>query len=101
VHVVTRPLSDYLRYEFEWGYTFNVKAGEEIKILDLTDRENLGLPNEDFWMFDERSVVSMMYRPDGSQIGRELLDNPDIETYIRYKDIALEHSVPFEEYWVS
>jgi hypothetical protein len=101
VHVVTRPLSDYLRYEFEWAYAFNVEAGEEIKILDLTDRENPGLPAEDFWMFDERHVVSMMYRPDGSQIGRELLDDPDIESYVHYKEIALGNSVPFEEYWTS
>jgi hypothetical protein len=101
VHVVRQPLTDYLRYEFEWAYAFNVKAGEEIKILDVTERDNLGLPDEDFWMFDEHRVVRMLYRPDGSQIGRELLDDPDIETYLRYRDIALERSVPFEEYRVS
>ncbi|MBN1171070.1 MAG: hypothetical protein JXA67_02750 [Micromonosporaceae bacterium] len=101
VHVVTRPLSDYLRYEFEWAYAFNVKAGEDIRILDLTDRQNPGLPDEDFWMFDESSIVRMMYRPDGTQIGRELLTNPDIDLYIRYRDIALAHAVSFEEYWAG
>jgi hypothetical protein len=101
VHVVTRPLSDYLRFEFEWGYTYNAKAGEEIKILDLTDRENPGLPDQDFWMFDERAVVHMMYRVDGSQIGRELIDDPDLKQYVRYKNVALSHSVPFEEYWTG
>ncbi len=29
------PLSDYLRYECEWGYTYNVTAGEDVRILDL------------------------------------------------------------------
>ena len=101
VHVVTRPLSDYLRYEFTWAYAFNVKAGEEIRILDLTGKDNPGLPSEDFWMFDERRVVRMMYRPDGSQIGRELLDIPDIEQYVKYRNVALAMSVPFEEYWAE
>ena len=99
VHIVTRPLSDYLRYEFEWAYAFNVRAGEDIRILDLTDREDPGVPDEDFWMFDEEKVVRMMYRPDGSQIGRELLDAPEIERYIAYRDAALADAVPFEEYW--
>jgi hypothetical protein len=101
VHVVTRPLSDYIRYEFEWAYAYNVKAGEEIRILDLTGKEDPGLPDEDFWMFDEQRIVRMMYRADGSQIGRELLDNPNIEQYIRYREIALAQSIPFEEYWIS
>ena len=100
VHVVTRPLSDYLRYEFAWAYAFNVRAGEDIRILDLTGQDNPGLPDEDFWMFDERHLVRMMYRADGSQIGRELVDNPDIERYVRYRDIALDLAVPFEEYQV-
>jgi hypothetical protein len=101
VHVVTRPLTEYLRYEFEWAYAFNARAGEEIKIFDLTERDNPGLPDEDFWMFDEQRVVSMLYRPDGSQIGRELLDQPDIAKYTRYRDIAIAQSIPFEEYLVS
>ena len=101
VHVITRPLSAYLRYEFEWAYAFNVRVGEDIRILDLTDREVSGLPNEDFWMFDESRIVRMMYRPDGTQIGRELLDDPDIATYLRYRDIALADAVSFEEYWTG
>ncbi|MBT8227474.1 MAG: hypothetical protein KJO75_18530 [Dactylosporangium sp.] len=101
VHIVTKPLSSYLRYEFDWAYVFNVRAGEDIRILDLTGRENPGLPNEDFWIFDECRVVRMMYRPDGTQIGRELLDNPNTEMYLRYRDLALAEAVGFEEYWTG
>jgi hypothetical protein len=52
-------------------------------------------------MFDEERIVRMMYRPDGSQIGRELLDSPNVGQFIHYRDIALAQSVPFEEYVVS
>ncbi|MFD5462080.1 DUF6879 family protein [Kitasatospora sp. NPDC127059] len=97
VHVLTRPLSDYLRYEFA-AYAYNVKAGEDIRILDLTGRDNPGLPDQDFWMFDDIKVVDMRYRPDGSQIGRELLDDPDLGQYRRWRDLAVSLSVPFAEY---
>jgi hypothetical protein len=45
VHIVTRPLSDYLRFEFEYYYRHHVAVGEDIRILDLTDRDNPGLPD--------------------------------------------------------
>ncbi|MFG2003482.1 DUF6879 family protein [Spirillospora sp. NPDC048911] len=98
VHVVRRPLTDYLRFEFEY-YRPHCKAGEDIRILDLTDRPDPGLPDHDFWMLDEKQVVKMLYRPDGTQIGRELIDNPDIEQYKRYRDLALDGAIPFPEYW--
>ncbi|MEV0615030.1 DUF6879 family protein [Nonomuraea sp. NPDC050404] len=98
VHVVTCPLSEYLRYEFEWWYRFNAAAGEDIRILDLTDKANPGVPDYDFWLFDDLHIVRMMYRPDGTQIGRELLENVDPGDYIRYRDIAVSSSVPFVEY---
>src|SRR4051794_21899262 len=37
VHVVRSPLSDYLRYECEWGYVFNTALGEDVRILDLSE----------------------------------------------------------------
>ncbi|MFJ6213546.1 DUF6879 family protein [Streptomyces sp. NPDC092296] len=97
VHVVTRPLSDYLRFEFEYYYRHHVKVGEDISILDLTDRENPGLPDQDFWMFDESKVVLMNYREDGTQIDRELYEG-DPEPYRQWKQIAIAESVPFLEY---
>jgi hypothetical protein len=37
VRLVTRPLSFYAKWEFVWGFAWNVKAGEDIRILDVTD----------------------------------------------------------------
>jgi Family of unknown function (DUF6879) len=99
VHVVKRPLSNYLRYEFEWGYAFNVQEGEDVRVLDITDKGTQSLPDHDFWFFDETTVVKMLYRPDGTQIGRELVENPDLDEYKEYRDIALDGAIPFREYW--
>ncbi|MGW0555626.1 DUF6879 family protein [Streptomyces sp. NPDC002926] len=69
--LVHKPLTDYSRYLFEWAIPGNVEAGEDYRIVDVTERD-FGLPNQDFWMFDETTVVHLNYRPDGSQINREL-----------------------------
>jgi hypothetical protein len=97
VHVITRPLSDYLRFEFA-AYPYNVRAGEEVRILDLTERPNPGLPNQDFWMFDESKIVRMDYAEDGTQLGRELLDDVDPAPYVEWKRIAMDHAEPFTDY---
>lgn len=96
VHIVTRPLSDYLRYEFMY-YRPHAWAGEDIRIMDVTDRPNPLAGVEDFWMFDKSEVVLMRYEPDGTQIGREVYEG-DTSPYIEYQRIALSESVPFEEY---
>ncbi len=99
--IVRRPLSDYIRYQFEWGFVYNVRAGEDIRVLDLTDQTGPQLPDHDFWLFDDATVVKLLYRPDGTQIRRELVQQPDLVAYRRYRDIAWELGVPFSEYWAG
>jgi hypothetical protein len=101
VHVVRRPLTEYLRFEFDRYYRHHVRAGEDIHILDLTDKPDPGLPDHDFWLFDEQQVVKMLYRPDGTQIARELVEQPDIEMYIKWRDTACADAVPVLEYWAG
>lgn len=96
VHIVTQPLSDYLRFEFE-HYRHNVEAGEAVRILDVTNRTNPLEGVQDFWMFDRSQVVLMHYEEDGTQIGREVYEG-DMEPFRQYQGIAVSESVPFEEY---
>lgn len=96
VHIVTRPLSEYLRYEFMY-YLPHAWAGEDIRIMDVTDRPNPLSEVQDFWMFDRAQVVLMHYEADGTQISREIYEG-DVEPYVEYQRIALAESVPFEEY---
>ncbi|GAA3867953.1 hypothetical protein GCM10023084_21250 [Streptomyces lacrimifluminis] len=98
VRIVRRPLTDYQRYQFAWGIPGNIQAGEDIRILDVTD-DDYGLPlsGTDWWMFDDTQVVRLNFRPDGTQINRELFTG-DIAPYMEWKRIALAYSVPFFEY---
>ncbi|MEV6818350.1 DUF6879 family protein [Nocardiopsis dassonvillei] len=100
VHVVQSPLTDYLRYEMEWGYVFNTRAGEEVFILDTTEQVRPeGLVDEDFWFFDETDVVRMHYGDDGEFLHPELLDDADLAHYRAQRDLAMAKAVPFNEYW--
>ncbi|MGH3765993.1 MAG: DUF6879 family protein [Pseudonocardiaceae bacterium] len=100
VHVIRRPLTDYLRYEFA-VYRRTLEAGEDVRILDLTGQPDPGLPAQDFWLFDDLAVVRMDYDRDGTQLGRELLEDVDPAPYVAWKRLALEHSEPFTENWVK
>lgn len=97
VKVVHRPLSDYTRYLLEWGIPDNVAAGEDYRIVDLGVGA-AGLPEQDFWLFDERIVVHLNYRPDGTQVSRELIESPDLSRYLEWRDVALRAGVSFNEW---
>ncbi|MFL6144496.1 MAG: DUF6879 family protein [Labedaea sp.] len=95
--VVRRPFTDYTRWLFDWGIPDNVAAGEDYRILDVTGRES-PVPEQDYWMFDESTVVLMNYNPDGSVRSQDALESADIAEYLRRRDVALKESVPFDEY---
>ncbi|MFJ5234750.1 DUF6879 family protein [Kitasatospora sp. NPDC088391] len=96
VRVVRQPLTDYQRYQFAWGIPGNIAAGEEIRILDVTGEE-FEIPQQDWWLFDDSSVVHLNFRPDGTQINRELITG-DMRKYQQWKELALERAVPFADY---
>ena len=97
VHTLRRPLTDYLRYEFA-VYRYTVAAGEDVRILDVTDQPDPGLPSEDFWLLDDTSIVRMDYDGQGRQLGRELLEDTDPAPYVQWQRIALAHALPYVEY---
>lgn len=99
VRIVVRPLSFYTQWEFVWGFAWNAKAGEDIRILDVTDQAPPELADHDFWLFDNSTVVKLLYRPDGTQIGRELVEQPDLTSYLGWRDAAWKQAIPFTDYY--
>ncbi|MFG3223423.1 DUF6879 family protein [Kitasatospora sp. NPDC048194] len=97
VHVLQSPLSDYLRYELA-AYAGNIKAGESIGIIDTARQRVAGLPDHDFWLFDDAKVYRMHYTPEGQFLGAELLPEDRLTEYRQYRDIALANAVPFGDY---
>ena len=97
VRVVRQPLTEYQRYQFDWGIPGNIEAGEDIRVLDLTDSE-LDLPSHDFWLFDSSLVVDLNFNPDGTLLDVDQRENPDLGMYLRWQQTALKYAVPFGEY---
>ncbi|MFD8584167.1 MULTISPECIES: DUF6879 family protein [Streptomyces] len=101
VHVLTRPLSDYLRFELGWGYRKNMTGGEEFFILDITEKPNPLENVPDFWFFDSASVAVMNYDGNGKYLGSEVLPSERTTEFMRYRDAALAHAEPFPEWWAK
>lgn len=97
VYVISPPLTDYQRYVFI-SYHYFAEAGEDLRIIDLSRRDNPGLPDFDFILLDHETVIKLHYEEDGTYIGRELLPDADPAEYIRYRELALANSIPFLEY---
>jgi len=100
VHVVRSPLTDYLRFEFEWGYTYNAEAGEHIRILDLAEQARpADLIDEDFWLIDNERVLRMAYDPAGQYLGADLAPETAVQRYRAASKAAWSAAVPFDDYW--
>jgi len=99
VHLIRGPLTDYLRWEIEWGYPPNVEAGEEVGILDVQENDLPELGTEDFWLFDDELAVRMAYDPEGHWLAAEAVSDPDFVGDCRRKrEISVSMAVPLHEY---
>jgi hypothetical protein len=100
VHVVTEPLTDYMRYELEWWYGPNVEAGEDIRILPVPPPGGvLLLPDHDYWLFDSRHLWVMAYAADGQFLYAECVDDPaQVVTHAYWRDAMLHNAIPYVDY---
>lgn len=105
VHLVTHPLSEYVRYELG-GYVESAATGEEISIADQAAHPGLASAGPDFWLFDEGTpgefAIMMSYDGDGYWLGAKRTSNPDTLARCRkVKALALDHAVPLNAYLAS
>ncbi|WP_369033482.1 DUF6879 family protein [Streptomyces adonidis] len=101
VHILARPLTDYLRFELGWGYQKNMSGGEEFFILDTTERPNPLENVPDFWFFDSESVAVMNYDGSGKFMGSEILSPERTAEFIRHRQTALAQAEPFADWWAK
>jgi hypothetical protein len=97
VRVLDEPLTEYQRWQLDVTPA-NIAAGEEVRLLFRGQVGQLGLPDHDFWLFDDAAVARMSY--DQEQFaGAQLITHPaEVDRYRRWKEVAWHDAVSFAEY---
>jgi hypothetical protein len=95
VHILDQPLTSYLRFEL-YSYLEGVAVGNEIYVADRDSHFELMELHEDFWLFDDKITVRMVYDNEGHFLRPELVD--DVKSYRQVRDTALHHAEPLTDY---
>ncbi|MEV8396067.1 MULTISPECIES: DUF6879 family protein [unclassified Streptomyces] len=76
LRIVSEPVTDFIRYEWETTTIVNVPAGEKVRWLPRRQVSDLLFPGNDFWVFDGRLVRFTHFAGDGSWGPHELTEDP-------------------------
>jgi hypothetical protein len=100
VHVVTQPLSSYVHFEVAWSYAYNVAAGEDVRIVELAEGQPWppGLPQGDFWLFDDAELFDMRYTDEGTWLGVEHADEHAALRACQVRAAAVREAQPWATY---
>ncbi len=55
--IVSEPVSEYIKYEYDVTERHNVAAGEEVRWLPRRRAADLALPGADCWLIDQEIVI--------------------------------------------
>ncbi|MGH3824759.1 MAG: DUF6879 family protein [Pseudonocardiaceae bacterium] len=105
VHVVTLPLSDYLRFECEWSYALN--PFEDIRILELAvqrpDLQRLiDSAGGDFYLVDGEHVIRLHYTVENQPQGAVADSSPAVVTEYRHvAEMLWSEAEPFTQWWTA
>ncbi|MFJ4688632.1 DUF6879 family protein [Streptomyces sp. NPDC088789] len=100
LRVVSEPLSDYVRYEYDGTFT-NVAAGEDVRWLPRSRAGDLLLPALDGWVVDEETVILHHFSGEGqwTEPRMEVRYDPALAAqYLKAYDTAWRRAVPHAEY---
>lgn len=100
VRVLREPPGNYLRYECEWGYAFNVAAGMEVRVLDLTDQTAPpAFVDEEFWLLDRGRAAVLHYDEKGRFLHADTAEGDAATRYRVARDAAWDAGEPFISWW--
>lgn len=101
VRVVTVPHVEYTR----WGLTVaphNIAAGEDIRWLPRHLIDARELSSDDYWLFDDETVVFTVFEPGGRFAGGAATTDPVIVEYCRtVRDRVWSAAISHDQYSVS
>jgi hypothetical protein len=99
IRIVSEPVTDYIRFEYDVTAAHNVAAGEEVRWLPRAKASGLLVPVIDFWVFDGQVVLWNHFAGDGSWVGEEQADDPALaKSCAESFAAAWKRAVPHADY---
>jgi hypothetical protein len=96
--IVSTEVSDYIRYEYA-GTQMNIEAGEQVRWLARRCASDLGLPGNDFWLFDDRLVQFNVFDGEGRWVGTDFTEEPEVVRLCsRAFEAVWQRAVPHERF---
>jgi len=98
VRLASIPHSDYIR----WGLDvspLNIDAGEDIRYLSRHLTKDIDLPDEDYWLLDDATLILSVFSADGRTGGFAQGTSPELLQQCRtVRDLLWHRAVPYGEY---
>lgn len=92
--IVSEPVTDYIRFEYDVTAGLNVAAGEQVRWLPRRRAVGLLVPAVDCWIFDDEMVIFNHFAGDGSwpgeESGTEVCEDPQL---------AYWYAAAFDDVW--
>jgi hypothetical protein len=97
--IVSEPLSEFIRHEYEVTGLLNIPAGEQVRWLPRRRASDLAVPGNDFWVFDDHTVRFGYFSGDGDLTGHEVCRDPKvISLCLSAFGAVWERAIPHEDY---
>jgi len=99
VHVVSEPVTDYIRFELLDVYPANVEAGEDVRILGREKAYAEWLSFFDYWLFDDDLAALLVYGESGAVTRVEMIrEGSTLGWLCGERDEMLNLATPLAEY---
>jgi hypothetical protein len=96
--IVSEPLSDYQRWSHSIAYPM-VEAGEDIRWVPRRLVSSVALPGNDFYLFDDRLAIFLLYAGNGLSVGMlSSADPADLRLCRSSFEAVWKLSIPHREY---
>lgn len=98
LRIVSEPVTEYIRYEYEVTPLANLAGGESVRWLPRDKASDLRLPGNDFWLIDDRLLFNIS-SGDGEWLGIQSNDGPRvIEFCIESFEAAWQRAIDHGDY---
>jgi len=96
IHVVERPLSQYLEWEIEHYRNINIPLiGEKVYLVEKSDVLDLDIPDGDFMVWDMKRVTKNTYKPGGEVTHFDVYEEgEDISHFLKLREQLVKVAKP-------